>query len=117
MKDTCLKPTQGNIYQTLIDDSIKRRDDLKNFLKILDSVEEGFSIALQGNWGCGKTFFVKQLKMILDAFNSDKSDLDEEKIRRIREIFSDGESVNKYKAVYGKTQTRVPMFRRRCFQR
>ena len=100
MKDTCLKPTQGNIYQTLIDDSIKRRDDLKNFLKILDSVEEGFSIALQGNWGCGKTFFVKQLKMILDAFNSDKSDLDEEKIRRIREIFSDGESVNKYKAVY-----------------
>ena len=109
--------TQGNIYQTLIDDSIKRRDDLKSFLKILDSVEEGFSIALQGNWGCGKTFFVKQLKMILDAFNSDKSDLDEEKIRRIREIFSDGESVNKYKAVYGKTQTRVPMFRRRCFQR
>ena len=100
MKDTCLKPTQENIYQTLIDDSIKRRDDLKNFLKILDNVEGGFSIALQGNWGSGKTFFVKQLKMILDAFNSDKSDLDEEKIRRIRETFSDRESVNNYNAVY-----------------
>lgn len=99
MKDTCLKPTQENIYQTLIDDNIKRRDDLKNFLKILDNVEGGFSIALQGNWGSGKTFFVKQLKMILDAFNSDKSDLDEEKIRRIKEIFSDGEPHN-YKAVY-----------------
>ena len=38
--------------------------------------------------------------MILDAFNSDKSDLDEEKIRRIRETFSDRESVNNYNAVY-----------------
>lgn len=62
MKDTCLKPTQENIYQTLIDDSIKRRDDLKNFLKILDNVEGGVFDSLTRKLGQWKNFFCQTVK-------------------------------------------------------
>lgn len=68
-----LKPTDYNIKKTLENDSITRNAGLFRFLKLLLLIEEGYSIALDGNWGSGKTFFVKQVKMILDSYNNHKS--------------------------------------------
>lgn len=65
-----LKPTFENLFDTYKKDVIGRNHDIFLFTEILDSVEDGCSIALDGNWGSGKTFFVKQAKMILDAHNT-----------------------------------------------
>lgn len=69
MKKNDLQPTPDNIRNTFIRDSIGRNKDLLYFIKIIDSIDESYSIALDSYWGSGKTFFVKQVKMILDANN------------------------------------------------
>ena len=67
MKKHDIQPTDENIRETFRNDSIGRNNDLVNFIKIIDSIEESYSIALDSYWGSGKTFFVKQVKMVLDA--------------------------------------------------
>ena len=69
MKTYDLKPTYENLYQTFLDDIIKRNQDVFRFVTALDALEDSCSIALDGNWGSGKTFFIKQAKMVLDAAN------------------------------------------------
>ena len=64
-----LKPTRANLVDTLSNDSIGRNIDLSRFLTILNHIHSCYSIALDGKWGSGKTFFVKQTKMLLDAQN------------------------------------------------
>lgn len=70
MKTYDLKPTFENLLDTYKRDVIGRNSDIFRFTEILNSVEDGCSIALDGNWGSGKTFFVKQVKMVMDAHNS-----------------------------------------------
>ena len=65
-----LKPTRKNILTALQNDSIGRNKDVFSFADILNSLEDSCSIAVDGNWGSGKTFFVKQVKMFLDANNN-----------------------------------------------
>lgn len=77
MKAYDLKPTDENLLKTLKDDTIERNASIFNFIRILDSLEDSCSIALEGNWGSGKTFFVKQTKMILDALNQCSTKMDE----------------------------------------
>ncbi len=69
MKSFELKPTPENLLNTFLEDTISRDTDIFRFIDILNSVDDCCSIALDGNWGCGKTFFVKQTKMIMDAHN------------------------------------------------
>lgn len=83
MKSYELKPTQENLLNTFLDDSISRNKDIFYFLDVLNAVEDCCSIALDGNWGCGKTFFVKQIKMIMDAYNKHLVDSDETSRQKI----------------------------------
>lgn len=69
MKSYDLKPTFENLFDTYNKNVIGRNADIFRFTEILDSIEDGCSIALDGNWGSGKTFFVKQVKMVMDAHN------------------------------------------------
>ena len=69
MKSLELLPTTENIKSTYCENTIGRNNDLHRFVEILDAVDDGCVIALDGNWGSGKTFFVKQAKIILDSFN------------------------------------------------
>lgn len=87
MKSYELKPTYENLLSTYLEDTIGRNADIFRFTSILNSISDSYSIALDGNWGSGKTFFVKQVKMVLDAHNSfieSKNDVDNEKIKGIR---------------------------------
>ena len=77
MKSFELKPTPENLLNTFLEDTISRDTDIFRFIDILNSVDDCCSIALDGNWGCGKTFFVKQTKMIMDVHNSCITDIDE----------------------------------------
>ena len=70
MKRIELLPTKENIYQTYIDDSIGRDKDICDFISLLEMSDGGESFAINSDWGSGKTFFVKQIKMILEAYNT-----------------------------------------------
>lgn len=71
MKRLELMPTDENILTSLKENIFERNQDLMYFIQLLDSIEGPYSIALNGSWGSGKTFFVKQAKMVLDAYNKD----------------------------------------------
>lgn len=69
MRSFELQPIPENILNTFEKDLIGRNVDILHFLELLNSLESGSSIALDGRWGAGKTFFVKQVKMVMDTFN------------------------------------------------
>ena len=87
MKSLELKATDENIYQTLVNDSLERNKDIYYFLKLVDSLEESCAISLEGEWGCGKTFFVKQVKLVFDAFNPYVNGLEDERRKKIQRLF------------------------------
>lgn len=70
MKSYDLKPTTDNLISTYQQDVIGRNSDIFLFTEILNEIEDGCAIALDGRWGSGKTFFVKQVKMVMDAHNN-----------------------------------------------
>lgn len=78
MKAYDLKPTFENLIGTFTKDIIGRNEDILRFVTILDAIEDSCSIALDGNWGSGKTFFVKQCKMVLDAYNQHIKEIGQE---------------------------------------
>lgn len=67
MKKKELMPTEENLINTLINDTIGRNKDIVDFLNILKCQEASCSIALNGKWGSGKTFFVRQTEMFINA--------------------------------------------------
>lgn len=79
MKRLELMPTDENILKSLQEDIFERNQELQYFIKLLNSIEGPYSIAVNGSWGSGKTFFVKQAKMVLDAYNTDFDMIDEKR--------------------------------------
>lgn len=69
MKAYDLQATQKNVKETFLVDTIDRNLDVIRFCSILDSIGGSCSIAIDGKWGSGKTFFIKQVKMLLDVVN------------------------------------------------
>ncbi len=65
MKSYDLKPTKENILATLKNDKIRRRTYLINLLKFLDNLDTNITISIDGAWGSGKTFFIKQVIYVL----------------------------------------------------
>ena len=70
MKKLCLPCTEHYLLETYRQDAIGRNRFLHQFVDLLDRLDESTVIALDGNWGSGKSFFVNQAKLILDAHNS-----------------------------------------------
>lgn len=73
-----LVPTEENLVQALSKDLLKRNKDLVRFYDLLLAQEGACAIAIDGRWGSGKTFFVKQSELLINAKNP-MSDMDEEK--------------------------------------
>ena len=70
MKKFSLKPTKDNTLEMLKADSLGRNGLLFRFIELLGKLDdECWTVAVNGDWGSGKTFFVKQAKLILDTLN------------------------------------------------
>lgn len=69
MKTMELQPTRENLIATLSENLLDRNISLYRFVSLLDHIEGSQSISIDAPWGAGKTFFVKQTKLVLDAFN------------------------------------------------
>lgn len=91
-----LQPTQENLFETFKSDPIGRSKSIVLFAKYLAQIDSGFSIAVDNSWGGGKTFFVKQTKMILDAYSPfaphSLSKEDSEQIQKLVEHYLPGAS-------------------------
>ena len=82
MKSLELRPNEENLLDMFLKDSIGRNEGLYYFINLLNSAENNVSIAIDAKWGSGKTFFVKQAKLILDAYsNLNKNKANDEQIK------------------------------------
>lgn len=79
MKKNELLPTEENLINTLTKDAIGRNKDIEYFLNILKCQESSCALALNGRWGTGKTFFVRQTEMYINASNFQSKMSDEKK--------------------------------------
>lgn len=94
MSNMALEPTYENLINHYLEDTIGRNDDLFYFVRILSGLKSGSAVALNAAWGSGKTFFVKQAKMLIDIHNPN-SDIDIEFMNK-EEIASIKKVYNKY---------------------
>ena len=70
MKKIEIKPTDENVLNMLENNMIGRNSYIRSFLELLDNVDENFTIFVNGDWGTGKTFFIKQVKLLLTYYNN-----------------------------------------------
>ena len=77
MKNFEILPTEENLILTLEKNLLARNKDLVRFYELISLQEDNCSIALDGRWGSGKTFFVKQSVLMINA-NNPVSDMDDD---------------------------------------
>ena len=88
IKSLELEPTKENILETITRNLIDRNHSVWQFIRFCDAQESRCSIALDAQWGNGKTFFVKQAKMVLESFNVYTNAITDEEKARIKMAFS-----------------------------
>lgn len=88
IKSLELEPTKDNILETIARNLIDRNHDVWQFARFCDAQEGRCSIALDAPWGYGKTFFVKQAKMLLESFNAFTNTLTDKEKEQIKRAFS-----------------------------
>lgn len=99
MKSLELKPNKEILLETLEKNIIGRNTEIINFIRLLDSIKSNFSIAIDNDWGTGKNFFVKEVKMILDAYNEHSYDYELSNLERIKNVI-DIKNIDLHLAVY-----------------
>jgi KAP P-loop domain-containing protein len=102
MKNYSLKPTDENVLELLENDSIGRKESVFQFVRLLTHMKgDCYTVALNGDWGSGKTFFIKQVKMILDTFNPNFN-MEEEMREKVKNSYLNhgGEKLDLYATVY-----------------
>lgn len=70
MKKYELKLNEENIKDTIENDVLGRNERIINLIKLLNNIDEDFIISVDGAWGSGKTFFLKQLIYISQNYES-----------------------------------------------
>lgn len=99
-----LMPTEENLIKALNEDILHRNKDLVYFYNLLMAQESAGAIAIDGRWGSGKTFFVKQSLLLINAKNPMSTMDQDERLRILRrvpfKIENDAEDENYDLAIY-----------------
>lgn len=100
-----LRPIPQKIYETFIENSIGRNRQVISFAAALCATDDNTSIAVDDSWGSGKTFFVKQVQMVLEALSGFRSgDYTDEQLkavqRKIPDFAEDGTEFSSLLPVY-----------------
>lgn len=88
MRNFELQASLENVVKTFEEDLWGRNADVRAFVELLDTIDESCSIAVDARWGSGKTFFVKQAKVILDAYNIHATKMAEEVRTRVLQAYN-----------------------------
>ena len=87
-----------------MENNVGRNEDVCYFISLLESLDEGNSIAINSSWGSGKTFFVKQIQMILgaknDFYNDDFSASEKEKILKCYNLCCQEHRIDRVESLY-----------------
>lgn len=78
-------PSEENVIRSLEENILQRNVDVLSFYELLMAQEKASSIAIDGRWGSGKTFFVKQTMLLVNAKNP-VSTIDYEKKENIIKV-------------------------------
>ena len=98
--NTELKPTQENIIKTIKDNILGRNNTIKIFTKMLYSMSEQNIISLNGDWGTGKTFFIKQLVEVIKCLSVENYEVDKDILVFIKELEKEFENIEIKNQIY-----------------
>lgn len=87
LKTQELEPTKENIIFTLKKDLLDRNVSVLQFARFCDAQEGRCSIAIDAGWGFGKTFFVKQTKLLIELYNEFTGTLTDDERDEIKRAF------------------------------
>lgn len=79
--------TDSEILNHLKNNTILRNKQLSVLIKLLNSIDIGSTFAIDGEWGSGKTVFVRQLQMLADETIEDygRNTIDDCEVSKLRE--------------------------------
>lgn len=84
MKSYEVLDIEDNLVEAYLTDTIGRNVELNSFVELLTRIDDNMSISIDGKWGSGKTFFVKQTQLIIDSHNPTAAIYDSEHGKQIR---------------------------------
>ena len=88
MKNLDLKLNEENINYVLKNDFINRNRYISSFFKLINGIEENKIIALDGEWGSGKTWFVKSVEYLMNSeSNNELNIVDKEIMNEIKDKY------------------------------
>lgn len=70
LQRTNYNPGDDDLLGLISSNSLKRNQDITDMLRLLMNIDKGLSIFLDGDWGSGKTYFVRSLKVVIDTLNT-----------------------------------------------
>lgn len=98
MKKTGLQDNDDDMILSIKNNLANRNNNLISFLTMLENIDENYVIAIDGDWGSGKTFFVKQLMKIIDF---KQGNLPSDEIAKMGNILAIEKQLNrKYTTIY-----------------
>lgn len=88
MKNLDLKLNEENIHYVLKNNFINRNRYISSFLKLINGLEENKIIALDGEWGSGKTWFVKSVEYLMNSeLNNELNIVDKEIMNKVKDKY------------------------------
>ncbi len=88
MRNLDLKLNEKNIHYVLKNDFINRNRYISSFLKLINGLEENKIIALDGEWGSGKTWFVKSVEYLMNSeSNNELNIVDKEIMNKVKDKY------------------------------
>lgn len=101
-----LSPTSENIFAAYEQDLLKRNSQVHRLVDLLNAIDDNTVLAIDGEWGSGKTFFVKQCQMVINALNTVISPEQDEQVNKIRNNWAqihpedEGVTISQYAIYY-----------------
>ena len=87
MKEYDLEMNQENLKYSIENDTLDRNCKLNKLIELLNGVKGNKIISIDGKWGCGKTFFLRQLEYINKNAFVLKDKFNEENIKIFKEKY------------------------------
>ncbi|WP_375663931.1 P-loop NTPase fold protein, partial [Bartonella sp. CL63NXGY] len=86
-----IEPTRANVIISIQKNITGRNSSLGNLIRLLNRQNDSWSIAINGSWGSGKTFFVKQCQLMIDSLNIESNEENSDIITARSQLFDDRE--------------------------
>lgn len=88
MKEYDIEMTIDNLKDSIEKDTLNRNSKLNKLIELLNSIKGNKIISIDGNWGSGKTFFLKQLEYVHKNESISSPKFNQDNLTKFREKYS-----------------------------